>query len=121
MDQLEKKKINTYIFSHVLTVSANIQQNYLIKRNGPNVVKSLDEHGVPRKIRLDQAKGLKENRGNFLQAKKPLYNNSTANDHRAIGLVERLLQTIKIRLGCIKLATKNNRFTLKESIKLILY
>ena len=34
-----------------------------------------------------------------------------ANDHRAIGLVEPLIQTIKKRLGCKKLASNNdNKF-----------
>ena len=59
-----------------MTVSANIQQNYLMKRNGPNIVKILDEHiqihGVPRKIRLDQAKCLKEKKRKFSASKKTL-------------------------------------------------
>ena len=38
-----------------------------------------------------------------------------ANDHRAIGLVERVSKTSKGSLGCMKLANKNNKFTFKES------
>ena len=74
------------------------------KANGPNVIKFLDEHihihGVPRNIGLAKARcliGYKVK--NF--CKQPNINIITApaNDHRAIGLVERLIQTIKRRLG----------------------
>ena len=44
-----------------------------------------------------------------------------ANDHRAIGLVERLIQTIKRRLSYMKLDNRNNTFTIKEAIKSIVY
>ena len=70
------------------------------KANGPNVIKFQDEyihiHGVPRNIRLDQARCLigykvksfyKQHNINIITA--------PANDHRAFGLVERLIQTIK--------------------------
>ena len=42
-------------------------------------------------------------------------------DHRAIGLVERLIQTIKRRLSCMKLDIRNNALTIKEAIKSIVY
>ena len=45
-----------------------------------------------------------------------------ANDHRAIGLVERLIGTIKQRLACIKEATKeSSSFTIKAALKSIIY
>ena len=45
-----------------------------------------------------------------------------ANDHRAIGLVERLIDTIKQRLACIKEANKElNSFTIKAALKSIIY
>ena len=45
-----------------------------------------------------------------------------ANDHRAIGLVERLIGTIKQRLACIKEANKElNSFTIKAALKSIIY
>ena len=82
------------------------------KANGPNVLKFLDDyihiHGVPRNIRLDQARCLigykvrnlcKQHNINILPA--------PVNDHRAIGLVERLTQTIKRRLSCMKLDNRN--------------
>ena len=92
------------------------------KANGPNVIKFLDDyihiHGVPRNIRLDKARCLigykvknccKQHNINIITA--------PANDHRAIGLVERLTQTIKRRLGCMKLDSRNTTFTFKEAIK----
>ena len=83
----------------------NPQQKYLTvevfeKANGPNVIKFLDEyihiHGVPRKIRLDQARcliGYKVK--NFCKQHNINIITAPANNHRAIGLVERLIQTIK--------------------------
>ena len=41
-------------------------------------------------------------------------------DHRAIGLVERLIQTIKNQLACIKTAARN-QFNVKTSINSIIY
>ena len=39
-----------------------------------------------------------------------------ANDHRLIGLVERLIQTVKLRLGCIKLDANQCPFNIKQSL-----
>ena len=96
------------------------------KANGPNVLKFLDDyiqiHGVPRNIRLDQARcliGYKVK--NFCKQHNIKILTAPANDHRAIGLVERLIQTIKRRLGCMKLDNRNNTFTIKETIKSIVY
>ena len=79
-------------------------------------------HGVPRNIRLDQARcliGYKVK--NY--CKQHIINIITApaNDHRAIGLVDRLIQTIKRRLGCRKLDSRNNTMTIKEAKKSIVY
>ena len=44
------------------------------------------------------------------------------NDHCAIGLLERLIQTIKSRLACIKEETStNNAFHVKYTIKIIIH
>ena len=96
------------------------------KANGPNVLKFLDDyihiHGVPRNIRLDQARCLI---GNKLKTfcKQHNINILTApvNDHRAIGLEERLIQTIKRSLSCMKLDNRNQSFTIKEAINSIVY
>ena len=42
-----------------------------------------------------------------------------ANDHRSIGLVERLIQTVKRRLGCIKLDPEQRLFNIKHSLRQI--
>ena len=72
--------------------------------NGPNIEKFpnkyITQHGVYKNIRLDQARCLK---GNKIQQLCKRYNinliYAPANDHRPIGLVERLIQTVKRRLG----------------------
>ena len=93
--------------------------------NGPNVIKFLDYihiHGVPRNIRLDQAScsiGYKVK--NYCKQHNINIITAPANDHRAIGLVARLIQTIKKRLGCMKLDSRNTTFTIKEAIKSIVY
>ena len=78
-------------------------------------------HGIPRTIRLDQARcqtgqQIKAfcNQNNIQLIEAPIH------DHRAIGLVERLIQTIKNRLACIETAARNH-FILKASINFIIY
>ena len=97
------------------------------KANGPNVLKFLDmyieTHGIPRSIRLDQKKCLIGhqvktfcNKNNIEIIEAPV------NDHRAIGSVERLIQTIKNRLACIKeekLST--HAFHVKHALKIIIH
>ena len=98
----------------------------LDKANGPNVIKFLDEyiqiHGVPGNIWLDQVHcliGCKVK--NFCKQHNINIITAPANDHRAIGLVERLIQTFKQRLNCMKLDSRNNTFTITEAIKSIVY
>ena len=96
------------------------------KANGPNVLKFLDDyihiHGVPRNIRPDQARCLIGNKvKTFCKQHNINILTAPANDHRAIGLVERLIQTIIRRLSCMKLDNRNQSFTIKEAIKSIVY
>ena len=78
--------------------------------------------GVPEKIRLDEARCLVGYKvKNFCKQNNINIVTAPANDHRAIGLVERLIQTIKRRLSCMKLDTINNTFTIKEAMKSIVY
>ena len=96
------------------------------KANEPNVIKFLDHniqtHGDPRNIILDQARCLMGYKvKNFYKKHNINIITAPANDHRAIGLVERLIQTIKRRLSCMKLANKNNTFSIKESIMSIVF
>ena len=91
--------------------------------NGVNVVKFLRDyaytHGIPRTIRLEQATCLvgkevtnycNENNIDILDA--------PVGDHRAIGLVERMIQTIKRRLSCMKAENKDT-FSTSKAIKQI--
>ena len=87
------------------------------KANGPNVLKFLDiyieNHGIPRSIRLDQAKCSVGNQVNNIDIIE-----APVNDHRAIGLVERLIQTIKNRLACTKEENSSaNAFLVKHAFK----
>ena len=93
------------------------------KANGANVVKFLRDyaytHGNPRTIHLDQATCLvgkhvtnycNENNINFIDA--------PVGDHRAIGLVERMIQTIRRHLSCMK-AENIDTFSTSRAIKQI--
>ena len=78
-------------------------------------------HGIPRSIISDQARC---QTGNQIKAYCSRNNiqlfEALIHDHRAIGLVERLIQTIKNRLACIKMAAQK-QFNLKASINSIIY
>ena len=93
--------------------------------NADNILKFLQEyvllHGIPRSIRLDQAQcqtgqQIKAfcSQNNIQLIEAPMH------DHRAISLVERLIQTIKNGLACIKTAALN-QFNVKASIISIIY
>ena len=78
--------------------------------------------GIPRSVRLDQARC---QTGQQINAFCSRQNNiqlieTPIHDHGAIGLVERLIQTIKNRLVRIKTAARN-QFNVKASINLIIY
>ena len=63
----------------------------------------MENHPIPRSVRLDQAKNLVGNQvETFCNKNNIQIIEAPVNDHRAIGLVERLIQTIKNRLACIK-------------------
>ena len=97
------------------------------KVNGPNVLKFVDMyieiHGNPRYIRLDQAKCLVGNQVKTFCNKNNIdIIEAPVNDHRAIGLVERLIQTIKNRLACIKEEKLPTRaFHVKHALKIIIH
>ena len=97
------------------------------KANGPNVLKLLDmyieTHGIPRSIRLDQAKCLVGKQAKIFCNKNNIeIIEAPVNDHRAMGLVERLIQTIKNRLACIKEEKLSTRaFHVKQALKIIIH
>ena len=81
-------------------------------------MKFLEKHiileGVPREIHCDQGSG-------FTSKKLEFFCNSNnikilfalANDHRGIGLVERLIQTIKTRLQAMRIPKPGEMSTVK--------
>ena len=97
------------------------------KANGPNVLKFLDmyieNHGIPRSIRLDQPKCLVGNQVKTFCNKKNIdIIEAPVDDDRAIGLVERLFQTNKNRLACIKEEKATaNAFHVKHALKIIIH
>ena len=94
------------------------------KANGANVVKFLRNyaytHGIPRKIRLDQATCLVGKQVTNYCNKNNIYIiDAPVGDHRAIELVERMIQTIKRRLSCMKAENKDT-FSTSKAIKQII-
>ena len=83
----------------------------------------LENHGIPRSIRLDQAKYLIENQEKTFGNKNNIESiEASVNHHRAIDLVERLIQTIKNRLACVKEEkSAENLFHEKHSLKIIIH
>ena len=77
------------------------------KAKGPKFLKFLDmyieNHGIPRSIRLDQAKCLVGHQvKSFFKNDNIDFIEAPVNDHCAIDLVERLIQTIKVDLHVSK-------------------
>ena len=95
------------------------------RANADNILKFIQKyvllHVIPRSIRLDQAlcQNGQQIKAFCNQNIIPLIEAPT-HDHRANGLFERLIQTIKNRLACIKTAARNH-FDLKASINSIIY
>ena len=78
-------------------------------------------HGIPRSIRLDQARCQTGNQiKSFCSQNNIQLIEAPIHGHRAIGLVELLIQTIRNRLACIK-TTAQKHFNLKASIISINY
>ena len=77
--------------------------------------------GISRKIRLDQARcQTGQQVKTFCSQNNIQLIEAPIHDHKAIGLVERLIQTIKNRLACIKTAARN-QFNVKASKNSIIY
>ena len=83
----------------------------------------IENHGIPRFIRLDQAKCLDGNQVKNFCNKTNIENiEAPVNDHCATGLVKGLIQRIKSRLECIKEEkSANNAFHVKYALKIIIH
>ena len=82
-----------------------------------------ENHGIPRSIRLDQAKCLVGNQVKIFCNKNNIdIIEAPVNYYRAIGLVDRLIQTIKNRLACIKEEKSSTKaFHVKHALKIIIH
>ena len=82
----------------------------------------IENNGIPQSIRLDQAKRLVGNQlKTFCNKNNINIIEAPVKDHRAIGLVERLIQTIKNRFACIKEEKSSaNAFRVKNALKIII-
>ena len=120
-----KKNPEVYFLACIDRFSKFSTAEVFDKANANNILKFLQEyvllHGMPRSIRLDQARCQNGHQikafcsqNNIQLIEAPIH------DHRAIGLVERLFQTIKNSSACIKTAARN-QFNLKASINSIIY
>ena len=121
---LNEKGIEQYFLTSIDRYSKYPTAEIVINSSGPNVIKFLNNyvyhHGVPRTIRLDQARcftGKKFETFCTENSITPIY--APANDHRAIGLVERIIQTIKRQLSCMK-SQLNKKINLENSLKAII-
>ena len=95
------------------------------RANADNILKFLQEyvllHGITRLIRLDRARCQTSHQIKaFCSQNNIQLIEAPVHDHRAIELVERLIQTIKNGLACIKTAAQN-QLNLKTSINSIIY
>ena len=121
---LNEKGIEQYFITSIDRYSKYPTAEIVNNASGPNIIKFLNnyiyQHGVPRTIRLDQARCFTGEKFETFCTENnitPIY--APANDHRAIGLVERIIQTIKRHLSCMK-SQLNKKFNLENSLKAII-
>ena len=121
---LNEKGIEQYFITSQDRYSKYPTAEIVNNASGPNVFKLLNkyiyQHGVPRTIRLDQARCFTGKKFETFCTENnvpPIY--APANDQRAIGLLERIIQTIKHQLSCMK-SQLNKKFELEESLKAII-
>ena len=121
---LNEKGIEQYFITSIDRYSKHPTVEIVKNASGQNVIKFLNSyiyhHGVPRTIRLDHARCFTGKKFETFCTENnitPIY--APANDHRAIGLVERIIQTIKRQLSCMKLQL-NKKFKLENSLKAII-
>ena len=112
---INEKENEIYILNCIDRFSKYPSAEIFDNANASNVIKFLDNyihtHGVPRSLRIDQARCLIGTQvKNFCTKSNITLIPAPAKDHRAIGLVERLISTLKQRLACIKEANKKIKF-----------
>ena len=122
---INEKSTEQYFITSIDRYSKYATAEIVNNASGTNVIKFLNNyiyiynHGVPRTIRLDQAQRFTGKKFETFYTENnitPIY--APASYHRAIGLVEGLIQTIKRQLACVK-THLNKKFNL-ESIYAII-
>ena len=117
---LNEKGIEQYFITSIDRYSIYPTAEIVINDSDLNVIRFLNNyiynHGVSRTIRLGQASCFTGKKIERLCTE----NNITSifaptNGHRAVGLVERLIQTIKRQLSCMK-TQLNRKFNLEYSL-----
>ena len=121
---MNEKGIEQYFITSIDRYSKYPTAEIVNNASGPIVIKFLNNyiyhHGVPRAIRLDQARCFTGNKFEIFCTKNnitPIY--APANGHRAIGLVEPIIQTFKRQLSCMK-SQLNKKINLENSLKAII-
>ena len=121
---INEKGTEQYFITFIDRYSKHPTAEILNNASGTIVIKILnnyiDNHGVPRTIRLDQTRcftGKKFETFCTENNNTPIY--APADDHRAIGLLERIIQTIKRQLPCMK-THLNKNFKLEKSLYAII-
>ena len=121
---MNEKGIEQYFITSIDRYSKYPTAEIVKNVSGPNVIiflnKYIYHHGVPRTIRLVQARCFTGKKFETFCTENnitPIY--APSNDHRAIGLVERIIQTIKRQLSCMK-SQLNKKFILENSLKALI-
>ena len=123
----EEKGYEVYFLAAIDYFSKYLMACINEKANGPKVLKFLimyiEIRGIPRSIRLDQEKCLDGNQvKTFCTRKNIEITEVPVNDHCAFGILERLFQSIKNRLACIKDERSiDNVFTVKYALEIIIH
>ena len=110
-----------YILVRVDRFSRFLYAKVVSNNRADTIIRFMQNHivnpGVPRNIRCDQAQGFR--------AKKFLIYCKTNNiriifapvdDHRAMGMVERLIRTLKLRLAIMKIDKNNKPYKLASDV-----
>ena len=120
---LNEKGIEQYCITSVDRYSKYLTAEIVNNASGTNVIKFLNKyiynHVVPRTVELDQARCLTGKKFETFCIENNITPIFAPDDHTAIGLVERLNQTIKRQLFCLK-TQLNKKFNLEHSLYAII-
>ena len=94
-------------------VVANNKADTIIKFMQTHIV----NHGVPRNIRCDQAQGFRAKKFMiYCKSKNIKLIFAPVDDHRSMGMVERLMRTLKTRLSIMKIDKNNTPYKLASDV-----